>query len=206
MAERPAAPAHWAFQPVRPAAPPAVKDRGWVAHAGRRLHPGPAGGGGARPVAAGRQADPDPPRDVRPDRACRRRPTEVEAFEADASPDAFARVVDRLLASPRYGERWGRHWLDVARYADTKGYVFTAGAALSLRLHLSRLRHPAFNDDLPYDRFVVEQLAADQLAAGDDTRPLAAHGVPDGRPPVPATTRTRSSTTGSTSSAAACWA
>ena len=51
-------------------------------------------------------------------------PEEVAAFEADASPDAFAKVVDRLLASPRYGERWGRHWLDVARYADTKGYVF----------------------------------------------------------------------------------
>ena len=54
-------------------------------------------------------------------------PEEVEAFEADASPDAFEKVVDRLLASPRYGERWGRHWLDVARYADTKGYVFHRG-------------------------------------------------------------------------------
>src|SRR5262249_52775687 len=51
-------------------------------------------------------------------------PEEVAAFEADKSPDAFARVVDRLLASPHYGERWARYWLDVARYADTKGYVF----------------------------------------------------------------------------------
>ena len=65
---------------------------------------------------------------------------EVEAFEADPSPDAFARLVDRLLASPRYGERWGRHWLDVARYADTKGYVFTQDRRYPLRLHLPRLR------------------------------------------------------------------
>ena len=58
-------------------------------------------------------------------------PGEVDAFLLDESPGAFARVVDRLLASPRYGEAWGRHWLDVARYADTKGYVFTEETALS---------------------------------------------------------------------------
>src|SRR5207249_2934398 len=51
-------------------------------------------------------------------------PEEVAAFEADHSPDAYAKLIDRLLASPHYGERWGRYWLDVARYADTKGYVF----------------------------------------------------------------------------------
>ena len=67
-------------------------------------------------------------------------PEEVDAFVADDSPDAFERVVDRLLASPRYGERWGRHWLDVARYADTKGYVLFQGREFSLVVHLSRLR------------------------------------------------------------------
>ena len=68
---------------------------------------------------------------------------EIEAFESDRSPDAFARVVDRLLASPHYGERWGRHWLDVARYADTKDGVLMFGddRVRPYRLHLSRLCH-----------------------------------------------------------------
>jgi len=99
---------------------------------------------------------------------------EVAAFEADRSPDAFARVVDRLLASPRYGERWGRHWLDVARYADTKGYVFEEERrypfAYTYRDYVIR----AFNDHVPYGRIVVEQVAADKLPPGDDKRPLAA--------------------------------
>ncbi len=74
---------------------------------------------------------------------------EIEAFELDSTPDAFARLVDRLLASPRYGERWGRHWLDVARYADTKGYVFTQDRrypyAYTYRDYVIR----ALNADLP---------------------------------------------------------
>ena len=101
---------------------------------------------------------------------------EIDAFELDSTPDAFARVVDRLLASPRYGERWGRHWLDVARYADTKGYVFTQDRhypyAYTYRDYVIR----ALNSDLPYDQFVVQQLAADQLPRGDDPRVLAAMG------------------------------
>ena len=103
-------------------------------------------------------------------------PEEVEAFVADPSPDAYEKLVDRLLASPRYGERWGRHWLDVARYADTKGYVFTEERrypyAYTYRDYVIR----AFNDDLPYDQFIVQQLAADRLPPGDDKRPLAALG------------------------------
>ena len=87
-------------------------------------------------------------------------------------------MVDRLLASPHYGERWGRYWLDVARYADTKGYVFFQDAELPLGLYLPRLRHPRRStDDLPYDRFILEQLAADRLPTGRTTRrPLAALG------------------------------
>jgi cytochrome c553 len=86
---------------------------------------------------------------------------EVRAFLADTQPDAFARVVDRLLASPRYGERWGRHWLDVARYADSNGL----DENLVYR-HAYRYRDyviQAFNKDKPYDLFVKEQLAGDLL-------------------------------------------
>src|SRR5690606_24297216 len=94
----------------------------------------------------------------------------------DTRPDAFARVVDRLLASPHYGERWGRHWLDVARYADTKGYVFTEEGKYPYSYTYRDYVIRAFNDDLPFDRFVLEQLAADLLPLEDDKRPLAAMG------------------------------
>ena len=103
-------------------------------------------------------------------------PDEMEEFLADGRPNAFERVVDRLLSSPHYGERWGRHWLDVARYADTKGYVFFEEKkfpwAWTYRDYVIR----SLNDDLPFDRFVVEQLAADQLELGDDKRSLTAMG------------------------------
>jgi hypothetical protein len=96
-------------------------------------------------------------------------PDEVEAFERDNSPQAFARVVDKLLASPRYGERWGRHWLDVSRYAeddvrglDPKGRGFMPfGGAYVFRDWVIE----AVNDDMPYDQFVKAQLAGDQLDA-----------------------------------------
>ncbi len=104
-------------------------------------------------------------------------PAEAEAFLADRSPDAYARTVDRLLASPRYGERWGRFWLDVARYADTKGYLAGNEERRYAFSHTYRdyvIR--AFNDDLPFDRFIAEQLAADQLSLGADQSPLAALG------------------------------
>ncbi len=103
-------------------------------------------------------------------------PEEAAAFEADRSPEAFAKVVDRLLASPRYGERWGRHWLDVARYADTKGYVFEEDRhypyAYTYRDYVIR----AFNEDLPYDQFLAQQIAADLLPSSTDKRTLAALG------------------------------
>ena len=86
---------------------------------------------------------------------------EIEDFLADNSPDAFAKVVDRLLGSPQYGENWGRHWLDVARYADSTGmdedHVFPN--AWRYRDYVVK----AFNDDLPFDRFVIEQIAGDLL-------------------------------------------
>ncbi|MBA4063204.1 MAG: hypothetical protein C0501_05725 [Isosphaera sp.] len=101
---------------------------------------------------------------------------EVEAFETDADPAAWEKLIDRLLASPRYGERWGRYWLDLARYADTKGYILTDDRnfpyAYTYRDYVIR----SLNEDKPYDRFVTEQLAADRLPLGDDKRPLAALG------------------------------
>ena len=142
---------------------------------------------GLSPSPPADPADAAPPRDLRPD-----------GPPADAGEmDAFARrsvgrrptrgLVDRLLASPRYGERWGRHWLDVARYADTKGYVFDARAPTSRLLITYRdwvIR--AFNEDLPYDRFLSR---ADRgrplLPAEDGRRSLGRAGLPHPGPPVP---------------------
>jgi mono/diheme cytochrome c family protein len=90
---------------------------------------------------------------------------EVDAFLKDTAPDAWEKVVDRLLASPHYGERWGRHWLDVARYADSGGFetdIFF-GSAWRYRDYVIR----SFNADKPFDRFVKEQIAGDELFPGD---------------------------------------
>ena len=102
---------------------------------------------------------------------------EVEAFAAQASdPAAYPALIDRLLASPRYGERWGRHWLDVARYADTKGYAFTQDRRYPYSYTYRDYVVRAFNDDKPYDRFIHEQIAADKLDLKDDKQALAAMG------------------------------
>ncbi len=101
---------------------------------------------------------------------------EVEAFVKDSSPNAFAKVVDRLLESSAYGERWGRHWLDLARYADTHG-----GSAIGFKRFPFSYTYRdyvirAFNSDVPYDRFIHEQLAADQLKLPEEDPALAALG------------------------------
>jgi mono/diheme cytochrome c family protein len=101
---------------------------------------------------------------------------EVQAFEADDDPQAYEQLIDRLLASPHYGEQWGRHWLDVARYSDTKGYVYAREQRFWV--HAWAYRDwvvKSLNDDLPYDRFLLLQIAADQAAA-DDRSQLAAMG------------------------------
>jgi hypothetical protein len=100
-------------------------------------------------------------------------PEEIDAFLKDDSPEAYEKMLDRLLASPRYGERWGRHWLDVARYADNKGYVFFEGKEYPWAWTYRDYVIGAFNADKPFDRFVTEQLAADQLKL-DDPKDLAA--------------------------------
>jgi Protein of unknown function (DUF1549)/Protein of unknown function (DUF1553) len=93
------------------------------------------------------------------------RPAEVDAFLKDKSPDAYEKVVDRLLASPHYGERWGLKWLDVVRYADTNGFELDLERPNSWR-YRDYVIH-AFNSDKPYDRFVREQIAGDEIFPGD---------------------------------------
>lgn len=92
-------------------------------------------------------------------------PEEVEAFLADASEGAYSQLVERLLASPAYGERWGRHWLDVARYADSNGLDENVAHGNAWRYRDYVIE--SFNRDLPYDRFVIEQLAGDLLPSAD---------------------------------------
>lgn len=100
-------------------------------------------------------------------------PEALAEFEADESPDAYERLIDRLLASPEYGERWGRHWLDLARYAETDGFEHDA-----VRPHAWRYRDfviQAFNQDMPYDQFIRLQIAGDELLP-DDPMALVATG------------------------------
>ena len=151
----------WSFQPVKDSPPPAVKSRSWAKSPvdnyilakleAKGLAP-------ATPADKGtliRRATFDliglPPT-----------PEEIEAFVSDKSPNAFAKVVDRLLGSPHYGERWGRHWLDLARYADTSGCNsdYPIPAAYKYRNYVIN----SFNRDKPYDQFLREQIAGDLLA------------------------------------------
>src|SRR5205085_4179187 len=98
-------------------------------------------------------------------------PQEIDAFVEDQSPDAYERLVDRLLSSPHHGERWGRHWLDLARFAESNGYEFDEIRPDAWRYRDYVIR--AFNEDKPYDRFVREQLAGDELDAVTDESLIA---------------------------------
>lgn len=171
-----AAKKHWAFQPIKDPAVPAVADANKWAKTDldrfllAKLEPANiAPSAPASKYVLLRRATFDltglPPTAA-----------EVEAFEKDSAPDAFEKVIDRLLASPRYGERWGRYWLDVARYADTKGYVFQEERRYGFAYTYRDWVIKALNDDLPYDQFLIHQIAADRIAKPDDTRPLAALG------------------------------
>ena len=107
-------------------------------------------------------------------------PTEVEAFLSDTTPDAYEKLIDRLLDSPHYGERWGRHWLDVAGYADSDGY----SDADPPRAYAYKFRDyviGAFNSDKPFDRFITEQLAGDELVRATRDNPQAALATPHTR-------------------------
>ncbi|QDU18442.1 PSD1 and planctomycete cytochrome C domain-containing protein [Urbifossiella limnaea] len=159
---------HWAYRPLAQITPPAgagnpVDRFVRAALAAKGLTPSPA----ADPRALIRRVTFDltglpPP------------PADVEAFAAAADRDAaYAALVDRLLASPQYGERWGRHWLDVARYADSGGYEGDVDRPTAFHYRDFVIR--ALNDDLPFDEFVRRQLAGDEYAP-DDPRAVAATG------------------------------
>jgi hypothetical protein len=100
---------------------------------------------------------------------------DIDAFAKDTAPDAYEKLIDRLLASPRYGERWGRHWLDVARYADSVNDSVNSGQRYPWSYTYRDWVIRSFNDDLPYDRFVLYQIAADRVS-GIEQRHLAALG------------------------------
>jgi mono/diheme cytochrome c family protein len=155
----------WSFQPVVDHAPPAVKDVAWAKSVldqfilkeleAKNLQ-------AAKPadkLTLLRRATFDltglPPT-----------PAEIEAFRKDDAPTAFAAVIDRLLDSPHYGERWGRHWLDVARYADSNGLDENVAHGNAWRYRDYVIR--SLNADKPYDQFLVEQLAGDLLPPTDD--------------------------------------
>ncbi len=152
--------AHWAFQPVKRPVVPAVKNTAWVRNPIDAFIL-------AKLEAKGLQ--PNPPASKR--ELIRRvtydvtglppTPREVEAFVNDPAPDAYEKVVDRLLASPHYGEQWGRHWLDLVRFAETNSYERDGDKPNAWRYRDYVIR--AFNADKPYDQFVREQLAGDEL-------------------------------------------
>lgn len=98
-------------------------------------------------------------------------PEQVEEFENDKSPDAYERLVDRLLASPHYGERWAQHWLDVVRFAESNGYELDAERPQAWRYRDYVIR--SLNADKPYDQFLHEQIAGDLLAGDADPKEVA---------------------------------
>ncbi|MDQ3652647.1 MAG: DUF1553 domain-containing protein [Acidobacteriota bacterium] len=157
--------AFWSLQPIKDPPAPSVKDTRWAKSAIDRF------------ILAGLEK-----KNLRPVRDADKRtlirratfdliglppaPVDVEVFLQDRSPTAFEKVIDRLLASTHYGERWGRHWLDVARYADTSGCNsdFPVPSAYKYRNYVIK----SFNDDKPYDQFVREQIAGDLLKSSSE--------------------------------------
>ncbi|MEO5926610.1 MAG: PSD1 and planctomycete cytochrome C domain-containing protein [Bryobacteraceae bacterium] len=169
----------WSLVPLKVTAPPAVKDTKWVKSEIDKYVLAKLESEGLKPVAPAAKRD------------LLRRATldltglpatieEIKAFEADKSPDAFAKVIDRLLASPQYGERWGREWLDVARYGEDdyrslnpnpRGY-FPYPNAFMYRDWVIQ----AMNDDMPYDKFVKAQIAGDLMDEKERYKTLPATG------------------------------
>lgn len=151
---------HWSYQPVADVVPPKVQHSDWISTPVDAFVLDKLERAGLQPASPADQ------------RTLLRRITfdltglpptrqELEEFLADESPDAYRKVVDRLLASPSYGERWGRHWLDLVRFAETAGHEFDYEIphAWRYRDYVTR----AFNNDLPYDQFIVEHFAGDLL-------------------------------------------
>ncbi len=169
---------YWAFQPIRETSLPEVRDSGWPKSPIDRFIMARLEGRGLTPVKlAGkgdliRRATYDliglPPT-----------PEEVDAFVKDTSPKAFEKVVDRLLTSPHYGERWGRHWLDVARYGedDVRGAVPAGYEPYENAFRYRDWVMEAFNRDMPYDLFVQAQIAGDLLKRDDRQKLISGMGL-----------------------------
>ena len=163
---------HWAFQPVRSVDPPDREDSSWAKTPIDRFI-----------LAKLESAKLKPSAPATREQLIRRvsfgliglppTPEEIDAFVNDRSPSAYEKLIDRLLASPHYGERWARHWLDLARYAESDGFEHDAVRPHSWRYRDYVIR--AFNDDKPYDRFIREQIAGDELWP-DDPEALIATG------------------------------
>ena len=180
--------AHWAFQPIR--RPPVPKSRE-IQHASRIRTPIDA----FLAVELRQRKlsfSPDADKITLLRRACfdllglPPTPDEVQQFLDDQSPDAYERLIDRLLESPHYGERWARHWLDVAGYADSDGYV----DADTPRAYAYKYRDyviKSLNADKPFDQFLTEQLAGDELAGVTSTTPHSALRTPHSLEPLIAT-------------------
>jgi hypothetical protein len=155
---------YWFFQPLANPQPPIVVDGGWSRtpidpFVYRRLHsagltPAPP----ADPVALVRRVYFDliglPPS-----------PEQIDQYLAHEAPDRYERLIDELLASPRYGERWARQWLDLVRYAESDGWRQDANRSHAYKYRDYVVR--SFNEDKTYDRFVTEQIAGDEIAPGD---------------------------------------
>jgi hypothetical protein len=155
---------YWAYRPVHRPDVPTVKDTGWVRNPIDAFILAKLEAKGLTPAAPAdrvtliRRATYDltglPPT-----------PEEVDRFVKDQSPDAYEKLIDRLLASPHYGEKWGRHWLDLVRYAETNGYERDGPKPFAWRFRDYVIR--SFNADKPYDRFIREQLAGDEIDRND---------------------------------------
>lgn len=155
------APKHWAFQPPVPPPEPEVKNKNWVRNAIDRF------------VLARLEKDNLKPSEEADRATLIRRlsfdlhglppsPDDVDAFVADQNPDAYEKLVERLLASPHFGERWGRHWLDAVGYADSNGF-FDSDTDRPLAYKYRDYVVNALNNDKPFDRFIQEQIAGDEL-------------------------------------------
>src|SRR5277367_5656099 len=166
----PAQKSYWAFQPVKKSSLPTVKNKAWV----------------KTPIDAfilAKLEEKDLQPNARADKLTLLRratidmtgipPTqeEIQAFLSDKSPSAWEKVVDRLLASPRYGEQWGRHWLDVVRFAESDGYEYDTHRPDAYRYRDYVVN--SFNKDKPYNEFVKEQLAGDEMDPKNQTYLIA---------------------------------
>jgi Protein of unknown function (DUF1553)/Protein of unknown function (DUF1549) len=161
---------HWAWQPVQRPAPPRVKNKAWLKNPIDAFLLARMEAEGLTPAAPASR-----------EQLLRRvtfdliglppTPEEIDAFLQDQSPNTWEKVIDRLLASPHYGERWGRHWLDLARFAESNGYEFDEVRPAAWRYRDYVIE--SFNQDKPYDRFIREQLAGDELYPDDPAARIA---------------------------------